>query len=461
MLQNIQIRNFALIDQAEIDFKAGFNVLTGETGAGKSIVIDAVNLVLGGRGSVEFIRSGEDKATVSALFDISGLNSLKTVLADMGIEALEDSLFISREISATGKNTCRINGQMTSLSIYKEISKYLIDIHGQHDHHSLLMPEKHLNLLDSFGGEELAGIRNEAAAVYGQLKENLNQMKMITGGERDRARQKDIFQYQLEEIDQAELQIDEDNNLEDEKKIVANAEKLANLSNQAYICLYKGNEGMSAVDQLNQAINYLKEISGIDSNTSSLLNIIQEATIQIEEASYDLRNYTEKIDFNPARLEELEVRLDLIKGLKRKYGDTIDEILKFRDEIAAELDLINSGDEKVAALENKISKLRQEFDAKALELTKKRRQLAGILEKEIARELKELMMPHVKFKVYFHENTKPTSLGRDHIEFLISPNPGEPLKPLSKIASGGELSRIMLALKAILARLDEIPTLIF
>lgn len=462
MLLNLQIKSFALIEKVELQFTKGFNVLTGETGAGKSIIIDAVNLVLGGRGSNEYIRSGAEKASVSALFEITTLKELQNYLAQIDIEVEEDmGLHLSRELTIAGKNVCRINGNIVSLSIYKEVGKYLIDVHGQHDHHSLLAADTHLSLLDGLGTQEIEQQISAIGQVYNHLKEQISLLKQLTGGEKDRARQRDIFQFQLAEINNANLSADEDINLVAAKKILLNTEKLANSSNEAYLSLYSDANSMSAFDQLNKAVNNLKEIAGIDSSISNLLEIIESSLYQIEEASRDLFSYKENIEHNPSRLAEIENRLDLINNLKKKYGESIDEILKFRDGIAAELLQIDNGDEKISNIQISIAEYQTQYQKIAQTLTVKRKQLAQNLEKKISAELNELLMPHVKFKVSFNATLEPTPRGADLVEFLISPNPGEPLKPLVKIASGGELSRIMLALKVILAKLDEIPTLIF
>lgn len=462
MLLNLQIKSFALIEKVELQFTKGFNVLTGETGAGKSIIIDAVNLVLGGRGSNEYIRSGAEKASVSALFEITTLKELQNYLAQIDIEVEEDmGLHLSRELTIAGKNVCRINGNIVSLSIYKEVGKYLIDVHGQHDHHSLLAADTHLSLLDGLGTQEIEQQISAIGQVYNHLKEQISLLKQLTGGEKDRARQRDIFQFQLAEINNANLSADEDINLVAAKKILLNTEKLANSSNEAYLSLYSDANSMSAFDQLNKAVNNLKEIAGIDSSISNLLEIIESSLYQIEEASRDLFSYKENIEHNPSRLAEIENRLDLINNLKKKYGESIDEILKFREGIAAELLEIDNGDKKISNIQISIAEYQTQYQKIAQTLTVKRKQLAQNLEKKISAELNELLMPHVKFKVSFNATLEPTPRGADLVEFLISPNPGEPLKPLVKIASGGELSRIMLALKVILAKLDEIPTLIF
>jgi len=462
MLKGLYIKNLALVEKATLEFLPGLNILTGETGAGKSMIIDAVNLVLGGRASTELIRAGEEKALVDGSFEITG-QELVDKLTEAGLEPEEDgTLIISREVSAAGKSTCRVNGRIVPSSVLKEIGQYLIDIHGQHDHQSLLKPEKHLVLLDNFGGRSFHEVKGRYRQLFLELKGLKEQLAGLQKDEKEKARLLELLTFQLEELDRAKLQVGEDEELQEARIILASGEKLANLANEAYDTLYAGAKGPGSVlEGLARVRNNLRDISAIDKKVEELAEMVETAYYQLEDAASQLLDYKEKIDFNPGRLDEVEERLNLIGQLKKKYGSSLQEILAYREEAAAQLEDLRNSEANTERLSREIARLTPLVHKEGERLRQERKAVADKLEEAVSRELADLGMPRVGFQVAFQPLAEPQEQGLDEVEFLISPNPGEPLKPLAKIASGGEMARIMLALKTILASVDRIPTLIF
>jgi len=462
LLKKLFIRNFALIDRLEIDFHHGFNVLTGETGAGKSIIIDAVGVVIGGQGLTEFIRSGEEKALVQAVFEVEGNRKVLEILQTYGLLPDQgEDLILSRELVKSGKNICRVNGRPVNLSVFKDIAQSLVDIYGQHYQQSLLMPQKHIELLDEYGGKRLLESKEKLAAVYEELTALQAKVSSMEAQERERVRMADIYKFQLGEIDKSRLSPGEDIALEEERNILSNAEKLAFLSNTAYELLYEGGKQRPVIELLHEAITSVKAAGSMDDSVRPIYEMLESSLYQIEEAARDLKAYAAKIEADPARLEEIENRLDLIRNLKRKYGNTIQEILDYRDQVASSLALLENYDQELTDAKNAWETAKKEYLRIAGELSEARKQAASGLKKQITEELKELNMPHVTFDIDISSKSVPSEQGLDEVEFLISPNKGEPLKPLAKIVSGGEVSRIMLAFKSILARADSIFTLIF
>ncbi|KKM11769.1 hypothetical protein SY88_07065 [Clostridiales bacterium PH28_bin88] len=463
MLQELFIENFALVEQVRLSLAPGLNVLTGETGAGKSIIVDAMAVLLGGRASQEFIRTGQDRALVEGYFSPPQPAGLEEALLALGISREEDGgLLLSREISRSGRNACRVNGRVVTLSVYQEVGRFLVDLHGQHDHQSLLSSSRQLELLDYFGGKAVAGLREEVAAAYRQARDLTAELSALLGDAREKARQRDLLRYQLEEIDRARLTPGEEEELASQRAILAGAEKLSEGVTRAYGLLFGGEQrGLSAYDLLSSAVVAVKDVAGIDPALEGLLSGVESALYQVEEAALELRRYADRIEFNPQRLSELEARLDTIKRLTRKYGETVAEVLIYREQVAATLEGIEGSQERAAHLE----KLRQQAEEKyvraAARLTQSRREIADKLAASISKSLAELEMPRTCFEVQFLPRTELNIHGAEDVEFCFSPNPGEPLKSLAKIASGGELSRVMLAIKSILAEVDRIPTLIF
>lgn len=464
VLVEISIRNFALIDNVRLALSPGLNVLTGETGAGKSIIIDAVELALGARASAEVIRTGADRAVVDVVFDIMHNPELGRLLAEMGLgDAADPTLVVSREIPADGRATCRVNGRTVNLSTLRQITERLIDIHGQHEHQSLLKPERHIDLLDSFGGEEAASLRSEVAAAYRTWQGTLDEIRSLAGDERDRARRVDLLRFQAEEIERAKLREGEEEGLQGERRLLANAEKRHEAAARAYACLYAGEGGgpTSAHDQIGRALAALEEIAAVDPSVAPMVETVRQAAFQLDDVSRDIRQYRDAVFFDPGRLAEVEARLDLISQLKRKYGSSEAEILAFGQKAREELQRLENSAELLAELERQAQEQREALVARARGLSDLRRRVAEGLEKAIESSLGDLGMKKTRFVVSFEPEDPPGPRGAEKVEFLFSPNPGEPPKPLSRIASGGEMSRVMLALKAILAETDEISTMIF
>lgn len=461
MLEYLHIRNVALIDEQSINFSEGLNIITGETGAGKSMVIDSINFVLGEKVSKDFIRNGEKSALVEVLFFLKGENVFKDIKS-LGIEIdNSNSLLISREINKNGRTVCKVNGRVATMSIIKEISSILIDIHGQHQHQSLLNATKHIILLDQFC-DELQELKDELHKEYRQYKDIQNSITQLSGDERERQQKIDILQYQANEIETAKLKIDEEENLLQQKKLLSGAEKLMKGIEEANILLTGGDtENMGAVDQISRVAILFKELSNIDTELVELSKLSENIYVQLQEAVIDIRHYNKNIEHNPQTLYEIETRLDLIYNLKKKYGTNIQEILAYYDKLKKQLDFILNSEEELQKLaerlqiqENKISKLCEK-------MSKIRKIKASDIQKQIETTLIELEMKSAKFEIQIEQKAEFTDNGWDKVEFLISPNIGEPLKPLSKIASGGEMSRVMLALKTVLADVDNIESLIF
>jgi DNA repair protein RecN (Recombination protein N) len=470
LLQQLEIHNVALIDRVGIELGNGLNVLTGETGAGKSIIIDSINAILGERLSKDLIRTGKEKAVVEAVFQIDN-EKLRDIFEESGIEPEEDgTLIISREFSLSGKNTCRINGKMVTVSMLKDIGGRLVDIHGQHDNQSLLRTESHINLLDSFGGEKINSLKNKYLKLLNEYKEIRSKLRSITGDQNDRERKIDLLKYQIEEIRNAGLKPGEDEELNRQRTILTNSEKIVASLSRAYESLFSGNNiKSSAYDSINDAVSDLSGIVKLDDGYAEIVKKLEEVSYQIDDIIDAIRKEKDKVEYNPDLLEQIEDRVDLIFKLKKKYGSSIEDINKYLAKIEQELDEIVKSEEIIAGLEEKLNKITKELYLVCVELNKARNEAANILEGKIGTELEDLEMKRAKFKVnieFCEDNEgaceyKFTANGLDKVEFLISPNIGEPLKPLSKIASGGEMSRIMLAIKTILADVDEMPTLIF
>lgn len=474
MLSELRVENLAIIDKLGVVFAPGLNVLTGETGAGKSIIIDAVELVLGGRASADFVRAGSERATIEALFDITDLAPVRRELAELGLDDDDSQLVLSREITRGGRSASRINGRPVTAAMLRRVTQHLVDLHGQHEHQSLLQPERHLELLDSFAGAEALALRRRVAELHRAVRRVEDELRQLTGDAKDRARQLDLLQFQLNEIDAARLIPGEDVALHEERSRLAGAEKLFAACERAYASLRGGDEGgQGAVDAIGTALAELEEMARIDAAVGPTLEALRGILYQLDDLARDLGRYRDAIEFNPERLEEVLQRLDQIAGLKRKYGDSIEEILRYREEVAAGIERIIGSEEAAASLSAERDRLGVALGEAAAALSEARRTAARALEEGVAAELADLGMPRTVLKVAFGQEEADDGFpcggrrlrigprGCDQVEFLLSPNPGEPLLPLAKIASGGELSRIMLALKTILAGADEVPTVIF
>ncbi|MBR0136211.1 MAG: DNA repair protein RecN [Clostridia bacterium] len=467
MLSRLIISNIALIDELDVELSPGFNVLTGETGAGKSIIIDSVGLILGERGSRELISTGKQKARVEAFFDLSGLsanpsdeNDLFSKLDELGIELMDGELIIVREITAAGKSLCRVNGEIVSLNILREITGRLVDVHGQHEHQSLLEPKRHIDILDAFAGSTAAVMLSEIKAVLEEYRAIENRLNAGFVSEAERERRLDILAYQLNEIDSASPITGEEETIEEELKLLSNSERInASLAKSSE--LLSGESG-GALGILREALRAISSISDLSAQYGELSSRLESAFFELEDAAYQLRDMQLSYEYSPERLNELENRLDVLNSLKRKYGGTIEKVLEFRDNAQKELDELTGSEELRAKLMLEKEKLNKAYADAASKLSEIRRAAAEKLIDGVNRELAVLGMEKARFDISIDTNLSELhQKGSDSIEFLLSANPGEPLKPLSKVASGGELSRIMLAIKTVCAGIDGTLTLIF
>lgn len=459
MLQELSIRHLAVIDHIRISFKKGFEVLTGETGAGKSIIIDALSLIAGGRGAADMIRHGCDKAEIEAVFDMVPDHPVWSVLDRHGIHAdTQEALIVRRELQMQGKSSARVNGQHVTLTMLREIGETLVNIHGQHEPQSLLRTERHLEWLDSFAGEAVGPLKAEYQNRYREFAAVSRERRELDELTRQQMQMLDLYRYQLEEIAEARLKPGEDEQLAEERRKLSHAEKLAESATEAYDLLY-GNKGLSV---LSKAIAKLEDIVKVDPTTlGPLVEQLQSAYYAAEDVAYQLRDYKEGIEFNPERLSEIETRMDLLFGLRRKYGESVQDILQYYARIQEDTQRLENRDELLKELNERELRLERELRELAAQLGAIRRDTAVLLAAEIEAELKGLQMERAIFEVRLMSADTLTPTGTDTAEFLLSTNPGEPPKPLARIASGGEMSRVMLALKAIFARIDRIPVLVF
>jgi len=415
------------------------------------------------RASGDQIRSGAEKAQVQAVFDVSGVAGPALLMEEHGVAAPEDAILImGREIARTGKNICRINGQVVTLSLYRKIGGLLADLHAQFEHTSLLAHEKQRSLLDRFGGQEVLDALNEVDLLYLRWREARHKFEKLSSDEGERARRVDMLRYQIGEILQADLKPGEDEDLDAEKIVLANAEKISLLAAQAYSVLYEMSGGQSsAVDLLAMAVESLKSLTSLDCRLETVLASLENVLYQAEDAARELACYRDEVEYNPDRLGVVEERLELIRRLKKKYGATLPRVQKYLQSAQNELKNLENTDEFLESSAKELVALEDAYKRSAGVLSAARGRAAKSLERAVAGELLSLEMGRVEFRVAFSQVAGPAPGGNERVEFLISPNPGEPLKPLSKIASGGELTRIMLALKALLAGADEIPVLVF
>ncbi|MFZ5966278.1 MAG: DNA repair protein RecN [Bacillota bacterium] len=468
MLLSLYIENFALIDKLSVNFDHGLNVLTGETGAGKSILIDAVSIALGERADKSYIRSGCDKSTIQLVFESCDA-ILKKTLDENGIQLDDGNLIImTREIYINGRNICRINDKVVTVSLLKQVSQFLIDIHGQHEHQSLLYADTHLELLDVFGDQQIITLRKSVEKEYHELRKYNTLLSELCGNELERERTIDLLKFQLEEIDQCKLKVNEEDQLIYELNLLSNSENIYSVMSKAYEMSYGGeNRYPTILDQLSQIVKELDGIKDFDEKITNIHSIFQESLFKLEDVSRDVRKYRDSIEFDPAQLEQIEKRLEIIHGLKRKYGKTVQDILAYRNKIHEELETLINSEALIQSYKDKISEKEESLRLLSGQLSSERKKSAIILKNKIKDELDSLNMGKVTFEIHIHPNYDKnekyiySSKGIDKVEFLISTNLGEPVKPIHKIASGGEMSRIMLAFKTILAKTDNIPTLIF
>lgn len=460
MLKELQISGFALIDQVHLSFDSGFSVITGETGAGKSIIIDALSLLLGTRASSEMIRTGCDQAVVEGLFQPSA--GARNLLVEWGMGSAEDDeLIIMREIHRTGRNRCRINGHLANVTQLAQLAPYLVDILGQHDTQSLLDVEKHRYILDSFGDAEHQKLRDKISKLYQEYSEIRSRRIKLQTNEKERLVRIDLLQFQVEEIGQAKLQVGEVHRLTADLERLANLDRLSSTAASVYSRFQEDTEGLPSLSRLlSEAVHDLSSIGKYDQTLIPLVENFSNALVLFEEGCRDLRNYVESLESDPQALQDVEERLNLIRSLLRKYGDTEQEVLNYYEQIQQELEELTHSSETVDHLVKQEEHLYQELLQLSAKLTEKRQQCAKELEKNIEAQLADLNMES-RFVVEIKQAEQVGAEGLDLIEFKISPNIGEDLKPLAKIASGGEMSRIMLAIKSILAEADQVPTLVF
>ncbi len=463
MLLQLDIQNIALIDKLSLEIAPGLNVLTGETGAGKSIIIDSINAVLGERVTKDLIRNGKDRAIVEAVFHCKN-TYINNILEQLGIELEDENIILSREISLSGKNTCRINGRLVNVSVLKQVGELLLDIHGQHDNQSLLKTETHIELLDAFGGEIIEKCKAEYFEIFMQYKSIKSKLQELTGDKGEIARRMDMLKFQIDEIKHAKLKLGEDEKLNKQRQVLANSEKIINSILCSYELLNEDNNGKSVLYNSNKALQELSNILKYDEGLIPVSEKLESVIYQLEDICEDLRTIRDAAEFNPDELAHIDERLDIIVRLKRKYGATLEEILEFYEKSQKEYDDLLKSEGLIKDLNKQLAILVQKLTSSARELHLERQKAALVLEENITSALQNLEMKNSSFKVnlLFNEEDKHfTKNGLNTAEFLISSNIGEPLKPLSKIASGGEMSRIMLAIKTILANVDAIPTLIF
>jgi DNA repair protein RecN (Recombination protein N) len=455
MLTDLTIKNVAIIDTLHISFKEGLTVLTGETGAGKSIIIDAVGLIMGGRATSDLIRSGEEEAVVEALFDISSLPEIARQLGDAGFDC-DGELLVKRSISRGGKNRVFINGAMATLALLADISPRLINIYGQHESQTLLRPERHLHLLDAFAG--LTAQREEFARLFEQLAAVQKRLGSMEEEEREAERRLDLLSYQSEEIGGAGLLPGEEEELEERRQVLASAEKLGGGSAEAFERLYGGDGAI--LGQLRRISSSIAELAGIDHGLNDAAATLEGAYLQLEDAAIALRDYASRIEADPTALAAVDDRLDLINRLKKKYGHTIAEILVFKGEIDGELSRLAGREQDRHSLEAEHDRLAAEIQAKGKALTGQRMTAAAALKKGLEKEIHQLAMKNAVIEAALEPLVDPRTTGFERVEFLFSPNPGEAPRPLARIASGGELSRLMLAVKQVLPE-GDVPTLVF
>ncbi len=454
------MKNCALVEELRLSIDKNLNILTGETGSGKSIIIDALGLCLGEKYDRSFLRKGTEKGLVEAVFQ-SDNNHLKDVLNDNDLDLDEDNLLIiTRIIYSDGKSVARINGRTVKMSVLKDIAKTLIDVHGQHQTQALFNKDTHLEFLDLFGEHELDLFKDDYKKIYYKYMEVKKSLNILTENKDDMQIQReiDLLKFQINEIESANLNKDEYEELLKQREVYRNSEKIYSNLNSSYQQLYEGS--VNAVDLIGNAVRELGSISQYDKTLNEYNNDIERIMYELQDISRDIRNYKENIDFSPYELEQIETRVDEINNLRRKYGDSIDEIFEYYKNITSRLDEILNRDEKVEKLKVEILKLEKILLEKSNKLTEARKKVAKELEEVLLKELKSLNMKNVLFKVNFEESTFNID-GKDDIEFMISFNLGEDIKPIYKVASGGEMSRFMLAFKTILADIDQIDTLVF
>jgi DNA repair protein RecN (Recombination protein N) len=472
MLRELRIKNFAIIEDLNLSFSKGLNILSGETGAGKSIIIGALTLLLGGRASADLVRSAEREAVVEALFDVEPESQINHQLEAWGVTT-EDGLLAKRVVSRSGKGKAFINGSLATLQMLGQLGMGLISISGQHEHQTLLREDRQIDILDLFGN--LASLREEVEGGHKKLLEVSRRLHDLRELEKGKTQRKELLCFQIKEVGDANLKPEEEGRLREEEKILSNAQKLAELTGTAYDAVYQSPD--SAMERLRETLAALKGVVAVDDSTKPIFSALETALFQLEDTAHSLRDYMQKIEDDQGLLEEIEIRLDEINKLKKKYGGTLEEVIHYKEKAEKELAQIELNEEELLKREEEEWALREKVMQHAMELSKKRGRVASLLSKKMEGELESLGMKKAVFKVKLEkirekadgeepESSPPggfrlTEKGVDMVEFLVCPNPGEEMKPLAKIASGGELSRVVLALKRIAAQERGAATLVF
>ena len=462
MLLELVVENYAVVERLRVHFHAGLNLLTGETGSGKSIVVDALGLLLGARGSAEMVRTGEQRARVAGIFDVRGASGIRLLLETAGLDIEDGELLVEREILAGGKSRAFVGSRPVSISLLKELAPFLADIHGQHDQQMLFSVEAQRDMLDASGGYRQ--LLDRVAGIYEQWRAAAAELEELERSEQEKLRLLDLWQFQRKEIESAGLEAEEEAALENERRVLQNVQRLEEAATAAYAALYGGEE--SAVSLARVAAKRVDELCRIDASLTDLREHLKAADLSLQEASYTLRDYVSRLEANPGRLEDVESRLEAISRLKRKYGATVAQVLEFLEDVRRQIASVENATGRMEELRRARQRLASEFEKAAAELTEQRQAAARRLEQRVEAELAQLAMERTVFRVELTPAAAWSAAGADHVEFLASPNLGEEPKALEKVASGGEVSRIALALKTCLtgpaaAKTGAVRTLVF
>lgn len=459
MLKDLHIQNFAIIQDVSVSFEEGMTVLTGETGAGKSIIIDAVSLIVGGRGSADYIRHGAKKCQMEAEFYLEKYpQDLMDILDREAIDHDYNELLIQRDIYQNGRNVCRVNGAVVTISLLKEIGQYLIDIHGQNEHQALMNPQEHLHLLDQFGGKKLAHLKAQYAAIYKKYQSLIKEQKRIYDDEQFALQKMDFLKHQRQELQEARLDVEEEKVLEQEKKYLVNYQTISqSLEGTHY---YLSGADQTAINSIGQAINELEKIADVDEKYADWLERMNDVFYLLQDLDAEISDYSSHLEYDENRLDEILTRIEQLTMLKRKYGMSIQELIIHAQEISQEIEAIENREAIKTHLEEDIANYKEELKMIGRSLSDMRKEIARKLEKEVRKQLSDLFMPSAQFIVSMQEREFGME-GTDEIQFYLTTNIGEPAKPLAKIASGGEMSRMMLALKTIFTQISSVGTVIF
>jgi len=460
MLLELSIENFAIIKQLHLTFHKGMTALTGETGAGKSIIIDAMGLLAGGRGSTDYIRQGKQKCVLEGLFELPKHSSFKVLLDDLGIDQRDELLIIQRDITSSGKSICRVNGRIVTLGNLKKIGAYLVDIQGQNEHQDLLQAEKHLQLVDSFGSQSFKDQLTDYQKKYDEYRELEKRVRAIQENEQSYIQRIDMLNFQKKEIEEADLQTDEEEKLVEERDKLANFQKIVDAFAKSHEIL--AGESGNSLDGIGEAAQEIQEVAYLDKEYEQINENVQNAYYLLQDAAGEVSSILDQMELDEGRLEEVNARLEVIRQLKRKYGESIAAVLSYYEKISAELEQVDVTGNKLEEMQAALVQKYQNVWEIAESLHTQRKQIAQKLEKDILQELADLYLENTQFEVRFFEEKKELNRnGLDQLAFYLTTNPGEPLKPLAKVASGGELSRMLLALKSIFSKAQEKTSIVF